>query len=63
MVGAFLIHYEANVSPRRGNAEQVGRGYKFLVMILTMMSPLLQLVGVFDEAVLKRNGVVSRGGG
>lgn len=64
MVGTFLVHYEANVSPRRGDAEQVGRRYKrTFIMLIMIISPLSQLVGVFDETVLTKNGLARRGGG
>lgn len=67
MVGAFLVHNEADVSPRRRNAEQVGRRYErgaevIIIMLLMILSPLLQLVGVFDEPVLVKKAVVRRGG-
>lgn len=69
MVGAFFVHHEADVPPWRGNAEQVGRRYEcgtvVIVMLIIMMPPppLLQLVGVFDEAMLKKTGAARRGGG
>lgn len=63
VVGAFPVHYEANVPPWRRDAEQVGRGYECgTVIIVMMMSTLLQLVGVFHEAVMNK-GVARRGGG
>ena len=37
VVGAFFVHYETNVSPWRGNAEQVGRRYECGTVIMLLL--------------------------
>ena len=66
VVFTFLVHHETDVPPRRWNAEQVGRRYEcgaVIVLSIMKMSPLLQLVGVLDDPVLKKTGAARRGGG
>lgn len=62
VVATLLVHYKADVPPRRGDAEQVRRGHKrgrliasaATIIMMFMIPSLLQLVGVFDENVLKK---------
>lgn len=53
MVGALFIDYEADISTRRCEAKQVRMGYGGPKIAVMIMPALLQLVGVFDEAVLE----------
>ena len=65
VVAAFFIHYEADIPPRRRDTEEVRRWHiaSVLMIFARMLSLLLQLVGVRDQAVLKVFGGVRCGGG